>query len=57
MPAVLMLVPFHPGMEGGGKFHSYEEAEAEHIPFVFPDSLPPASDSAPIRTDETDEKN
>lgn len=38
MPAVCMLVPFVAGMEGKG-FHSYEEAEEERVPFIFPDSL------------------
>ena len=38
MPAVCMLVPFVAGMEGKG-FHSYEEAEEERVPFIFPDAL------------------
>lgn len=47
MPAVCMLVPFVAGMEGRG-FHSYEEAEEEYVPFIFPDSLvSPPSDEVP----------
>ncbi|MBP9751609.1 MAG: hypothetical protein KBD19_01995 [Candidatus Moranbacteria bacterium] len=54
MPAVLMLVPFSPGMEEKG-FHPYEEAEEKHIPFAFSDSLPfPLNDVNPIQTDRAD---
>jgi hypothetical protein len=56
MPAVLMLVPFSPGMEEKG-FHSYEEVEEKRIPFAFSDFLPIPSDNFPVQVDEAEEED